>query len=519
MKQLPRSYLPSHRLSWHPTAICTGLLTPAPACSSLGSFSRATPLSQSTKVNRPVSSLWLRQSLTNATRLRAQFALNHKANSALQHPVQAKADNMAVPHTQSTLEATDIPAGDLPYQTKDTSAQPPYRKISPHFPFLKLPPEMRLIIYEHLLVFPDKGIVNIKLKSDHEASKHSCQVDRNSSALRNRALNVLLVSKAVFAEAAKVFYSENHFLSTDDSNEYESILACHAFLTARSSLTLKYIKSVGFSIHLDWISDESPNAKVLGSLVNTLNDLPAFDQLFLAIHGACPETRRTPWNWYPPNDEHDNPRKWFGVLLQLPKVKFLLIYYEDYELYDLHPYDEGDSQLARECIGRSVAFVSFLRANLLKNANELGTRNMHVYSRHFATFKQECWKRKMDRKTVVVCADDENGNSIPQTLGPRLSPLHIGVLEKCINEGKDPKEFEEDLRINIAAADDHLGYSIFDYDEDLDQTPEQDMSDTEGWDVSDGGDNDSLKDVDLGKIDCTFVKDEEFFKTYQQLPG
>lgn len=58
---------------------------------------------------------------------------------------------------------------------------------------------------------------------------------------------------------------------------------------------------------------------------------------------------------------------------------------------------------------------------------------------------------------------------------------------------KDPKEFEEDLRINIAAADDYLGYSIFDHDEDLDQTLEQDMSDTEDWDMSDNRDNDSLK--------------------------
>ncbi|KAK0658478.1 hypothetical protein DIS24_g4727 [Lasiodiplodia hormozganensis] len=448
------------------------------------------------------------------------LALNHKANSVLQHPVQTKDDNMAVHHAQSALEAADIP-GNLPYQTEDTIAHPPYRKISLHFPFFKLPPEMRLIIYEHLLVFPDKGIVRIEPKSDHEASKHSCQADRNSSVLRNRALNVLLASKAVFAEAAKVFYSNSHFEFDDNpGRECNSTLTCQAFLTSRSSFTLKYIKSVGVSIILDRISDTDPNAKALGSLVNTLNnDLPAFEQLILAFYGTCPETRRTPWNWYPPNDEDDHPQKWFGVLLELRKVNSLGIYYDDCEAYNLYPYNDEDLEHARECIGRSVAFVRFLRAHLLKNANELGTRNIYVHSRHHATVQQELWKRKMDRRTVVFCCDSENGASFIPPSKVRLSPRHIGVLEKCVKEEKDPKEFEEDLRSNIAADDDYLGYSIVTHDGDLDQTLEQDMSDTEDWDMSDNGDNDSLKDVDLRNINCTFVNDEEFFKTYHQLPG
>lgn len=400
---------------------------------------------------------------------------------------------------------------------------PAYRKISPHFPFLELPPEIRVIIYEYLLVFPDShnGGVRIQLQSDTEASERSCRAARDSSLFRNRALNVLLVSKAVFTEAGKVFYSDSHFNFDDNPDgKFESVLTCQAFLTARSSFTLKYIKSIGFNIHLDWMADENPNAKVLGSLVNTLNDdLPVFEQLVLTLHGSCPETRRTPWNWYPPNDEHDHPQKWFGVLLELRKVKYLLVHYKDYEPYDLYPYDDEDLEFAKERIGRSVAFVSFLRAHLLKNAGELGTRNILVYSRHIATFKQERWKRKMDRISITMCYDDENGKSIQEESATRPSPMHIGVLEKCVKEGKDPKEFEEELRANIVAGDDDLGYSIFSHNSFLERGLELGMSDTEDWDVSDGGDNDSLKDVDLGKIDCTFIKDEEFFKTYRQLPG
>ncbi|KAB2578025.1 hypothetical protein BFW01_g9372 [Lasiodiplodia theobromae] len=422
---------------------------------------------------------------------------------------------MAGPDAQSATETS----GNLP-------DHPTYRKISPHFPFLELPPEIRVIIYEYLLVFPDNenGGLRIELHPDTEASERSCRAASDSSVVRNRALNILLVSKAVFSEAGKVFYSDCNFNFDDKPDnpdgKFESILICQAFLTARSSFTLKYITSVAFTIHLDWMADKNPNAKVLGSLVNTLNtDLPAFEQLGLTLYGSCPETRRTPWNWYPPNDKHDHPQKWFGVLLELRKVKYLLINYKDFEPYDLYPYDDEDLEFAKERIGRSVAFVSFLRAHLLKNAGELGTRNILVYSRHIATFTQERWKRKMDRISIIICYDDENGKSIQEKSAMRPSPLHIGVLEKCVKEGKDPKEFEEELRVNIVANDDDLGYSIFSRNLFLEGALELGMSDTEDWDVSDGGDNDSLKDVDLGSFDCTFITDEEFFKTYHQLPG
>lgn len=60
----------------------------------------------------------------------------------------------------------------------------------------------------------------------------------------------------------------------------------------------------------------------------------------------------------------------------------------------------------------------------------------------------------------------------------RLSLLHISVLEKCVKKGgKDLKEFEEDLRINVMADAKNLGHSAFSHDRGLDETLKQDGTD------------------------------------------
>lgn len=91
----------------------------------------------------------------------------------------------------------------------------------------------------------------------------------------------------------------------------------------------------------------------------------------------CPDVRRAIWKRHLTNNQHSDPRKWLGVLLELRKVKRLRISYDDLG----QPYDRG-WDYSEEYISTAVAFVSYLRAHLLKNADGLGKQNIQIHQRH-----------------------------------------------------------------------------------------------------------------------------------------
>ncbi|KAL1640417.1 hypothetical protein SLS58_006915 [Diplodia intermedia] len=430
-------------------------------------------------------------------------------------------DTMAAPSSDSE-SASEAVAAPGPFLRQDevTTAHPHPRTRSTHFPFLSLPAEVRVMIYGYLLVLPDEGNIHIVPK-DEGSMFGSPSAHRDSNVFRNQTLNILLVSKLIYAEAVKEFYSENTFNfgrshycklcpGEFEPNDNERIATCQTFLTGRSPNMLANIKSIEIGISMPWPPRHRLNADFLRPVINTLNcDLPVLGHLTLNFHGFCPGVLHTPWRW------PSSPQRWLGVLLELRKISNLHIYYScDRTVISELRYGDPPSP-HKNHLGRMVAFASFLRAHLLKNADDLGNRNIQAHLRHWSSFTLGRWKRKMERVYVVECHDDENGNSFLRP-AVRLEPRQIGFLEKRAKDGDDRAVLGDILREEVFLEEKwrRLTTTRWDWS---DEDEEIGASDAEDWDLSDDGDNDSLNGEDLSGVETTFTRDEHYLKTYAQL--
>ncbi|KAL0264921.1 hypothetical protein SLS55_000875 [Diplodia seriata] len=427
---------------------------------------------------------------------------------------------MAAPASDPESASEGIAApGPFLRQAEVTTAHPHPRTRSTHFPFLSLPAEVRVMIYGYLLVLPDEGNIRIVPKDEGPMfSNPSAHCDSN--VFRNQTLNILMVNKLIYAEAAKEFYSGTHFNFGRGRFANGPILACQTFLIGLSPNMLACIKSIEIVISMPFPFQPCLNEDVFRTLINILNFfLPAFDHLTLNFYGTCPDIRRLPWHW--PTIGCPS-QKWLGVLLTLRKRGNLHIHYNCNKITDYVSDDFDEDVDEAERLGGMVAFVSFLRTHLLRNADNLANRNIRAHQRHWASFTLGRWKRKSDRVCVVECHDDENGNSLLPPLA-RSAPRQIGILEKHAKnlDGDARGAIEDKVRAEIDTEEyaDRLTYSAY-RSYDLDNEDEElGLSETEDWDLSDDGDRDSLNGEDLSGIRTTFTRDENYLETYAQPPG
>lgn len=91
------------------------------------------------------------------------------------------------------------------------------------FPFLKLPAEMRNMIYEMLYTFPEDGLIIThergprpvrRAEEEHLPTMNLCHYDWGTEldlTFNSHNLALLAVNKRIYAEAMPFFYSVNHF--------------------------------------------------------------------------------------------------------------------------------------------------------------------------------------------------------------------------------------------------------------------------------------------------------------------
>ncbi|KKY23050.1 hypothetical protein UCDDS831_g03175 [Diplodia seriata] len=196
-------------------------------------------------------------------------------------------DKMAAPASdpESASEGVAAP-GPFLRQAEVTTAHPHPRTRSTHFPFLSLPAEVRVMIYGYLLVLPDKGSIRIVPKDEGPMFSNP-SAHRDSNVFRNQTLNILMVNKLIYAEAAKEFYSGTHFNFGRGRFANGPILACQTFLIGLSPNMLACIKSIEIVISMPFPFQPCLNEDVFRTLINILNFfLPAFDHLTLNFYGT-----------------------------------------------------------------------------------------------------------------------------------------------------------------------------------------------------------------------------------------
>ena len=83
----------------------------------------------------------------------------------------------------------------------------------PCFFLEKLPPELRVRVYDYLLVFPQRLVPHVSQKSTKTASALSSRRRRDDLATAHPAVDitVFILNKQIYEEAADVFYSRNKF--------------------------------------------------------------------------------------------------------------------------------------------------------------------------------------------------------------------------------------------------------------------------------------------------------------------
>ncbi|KAK8233068.1 hypothetical protein HDK77DRAFT_58523 [Phyllosticta capitalensis] len=374
--------------------------------------------------------------------------------------------------------------------------------------FLDLPRELRDQIYEHVLDFETLLVRAVKVSTEamspHRSTFRLWRAEwtyRLGGRLgvdfhQQPDFNILKVSRQVYFESAAVLYSKNVFFDHGfgDCRLSPIIQLALAFFKDRSALALESIKSVRFKIR-GWKSflsgsREDSEEAVCGNVkhqaaldfISIFRDrLPALNHISIFFmgwppkHGVADHWRRELAEYAGSGDDNadDKPPTLLNILLHLPRVeRFSMELWADIWIEE------------QEDHGRLVAFTAAVRSRLLRSAKSLGTSNVSVHRRHQTEFVNfdtghSIIRRRSDRRFVVRCDDNADGRSL-LTPAQRPEPLCTGPPGYWDTFSEYPKSLDD------------ARSSFFDYA------------------YSDGGDNDSLHELDLSNLDLAHTEPDFF---------
>ncbi|KAK8207059.1 hypothetical protein IWZ01DRAFT_574888 [Phyllosticta capitalensis] len=345
---------------------------------------------------------------------------------------------------------------------------------------LGLPRELRDRIYEHALVV---GTIELYCPNP------PCG-ELQVRATVKPAVGLLETCTQIFEEAGPLFYSRNVFFFREETNR-----ATKSFFGCRSARVMGWIKSIKFEIN------DFPNYRDLvfePCMAIAQHQLPALEHLSLlfscwplddiqhtrhaliiqGIGQPEPGTDRCPFDaWF----RFSRKYKRFSMeIMARPEPS--------YWLYYLMPTDPASL----------IACAELFRSLLLRGGDKLGSSNITLHARHTVTrFIEDVGDARFDgpqdpaavvymrsdqRYFIVRCDDDESGKSHLKPL-QRLSPLWVDNAQAAEFLGCTPDNVQECSPFNFP-------------DTSYDSEPRLEQD----YDESDGGDNDSLKEIEVDDI-------------------
>ncbi|KAJ4342856.1 hypothetical protein N0V95_006796 [Ascochyta clinopodiicola] len=198
----------------------------------------------------------------------------------------ARSDNTSQSYNSEASIATTIvstgtgiprpPVFEHPSLLASVIADTDTRAVTGPFPFMKLPPSVRNRIYKHLLVIPALICVRQKHTSFHDEKKAFLYAERREllpgiayalaqvkvdgfktrfSKFPGINLNILRISKEVFAEARAIMYSTNSFEIVKPTNEMtpQPDFITPLFPTGYQRLVTKLNIRIRTFYDLDWL--------------------------------------------------------------------------------------------------------------------------------------------------------------------------------------------------------------------------------------------------------------------------
>lgn len=442
----------------------------------------------------------------------------HKQSTTIEH-----GHFDGVPHRQTHTDQRKMPAQLLLTR-------------SCYFPFLDLPRELRDMIYAVMLVRGDVKCIARKVTTDSTLSVKSSKIPvkqrgtfiaslhRNegtieykmSYKIRTRSdlsdyISIFLINNQVYHEATRIFYLRNKFCFPGVLH-YRRLppSVCCAFLQDRTSYTLGYIRSLEIEIQprirsrtkCPQTGDAIITHRLL-AMVEVINtNLTQLEHLSFQFIGEPPDLRKLPW----PYD-----LEWVDVLLRLPKLKSLAVCYNNA--------NSGRYTHSSDDVGRMVAFVSFLRSRLLKNGDQLGTRNIQVHNRHDVGLYNGFWKRKKDRVLEIKCHDNDKGKSLLQPVR-RKSPRVTGVVQKRLKgENRANEERRRSVKSHFHTQGDGNAWKRYSLSKSQLRGEQWGASDVSDWDVSDDSDNDSLNGIDISGMNTSYAVDKGYLQNRDETEG
>ncbi|KAL1386602.1 hypothetical protein HDK64DRAFT_310431 [Phyllosticta capitalensis] len=345
---------------------------------------------------------------------------------------------------------------------------------------LGLPRELRDRIYEHALVV---GTIELYCPNPPCGELHV-------RATVKPAVSLLGTCTQIFEEAGALFYSRNVFFFREETNR-----ATKSFFGCRSARVMGWIKSIKFEIN------DFPNYRDLvfePCMAIAQHQLPALEHLSLLFSGWPLDDiqflRRVTRHQAEPGTEPGTYRCPFDAWFRLPRKykRFSMEIMARPELnYWLHYLMSTDP-------ASLIACAELFRSLLLRGGDKLGRSNITLHARHtVARFIEDVGDNRFDgpqdpaavvymrsdlRYFIVRCDDDENGRSLLKPL-QRLSPLWVDNAQAAEFLGCTPDNVQEGSPFNFL-------------DTSYDSAPRLEKD----YDESDGGDNDSLKELDVDDI-------------------
>ncbi|KAK8242879.1 hypothetical protein IWZ00DRAFT_546415 [Phyllosticta capitalensis] len=291
--------------------------------------------------------------------------------------------------------------------------------VKDYFPLVRLPRELRDMIYEKMLVI---GVVRIQAVAhsrspdiyrrnslpnprapiarratfystasfDFEECSYECATSRLSGL---PTIGILQTCWQVYRESASLFYSRNtFFFDQSDKGSFQhyvhsAIETGRAFFDDRPRRTRKWFKSIKFNLgtyNLSPLLDAGKpfhcgvSTDQVADFYRTLRDRLKLDHLSILLRGWPPEVRlgkfKVDYHAYQESRVIRQSRVDLGLLLLLcdfPRVALEIC---------AKPLSEPDAS-SRD-LGRLVAFAAFLRSRLLKGGEALGNSNIAVHNRH-----------------------------------------------------------------------------------------------------------------------------------------